>query len=290
MGIRLRWIGVAVALAAAVCVCAGSAGASGVRASGVGASRQIVFYSNLADSVPGTRYNRNSPRVRPTRVLMFADGSWVIEKLRWSSWGGAVARATGISSASTGVPDQATAPRIKSAAELVVSHPERLLGRELYGCYQLTDPSYPRSDQHECLKHSYGNQYDYSPVGGLPVHLSDFLSPDRKIWCSIWSAQNASCGVGGQDAAAGALIPNHSAQVGATGQVKLCNWAPGQNPVDTCVRSWNSGSPVLRAGWIDLVYQYRCTSTASSVTCTVNTGPGKGNGFRITPTGVKRIP
>jgi hypothetical protein len=269
---------VAVALAAAVCVCAGSAGASRVRASG-----RVVFYTNLADSVPGLAYNRNTPRVRPKRVLMFADGSWVIEKLRWSSCGGAVARATGISSASTGVPNVATAPRIKDPAELVVSHPERLFGREVYGCYQLTVPSYPASDQHECLKRSYGKQYDYSPVAGSPFHLSDFLSPDSQIWCSLQSTQ-AWCGERVEDDG-----PQHSATLRPDGQLVTCDWKAGQGS-GFCLQNFDSSADVLKAGQVDLMYQYRCQAAATAITCTVDTGAGKGKGFTIASTGVTPIP
>jgi hypothetical protein len=131
-----------------------------------GAARQIYFYSNLGDSVPGATYAPNTPLVRPTSLLIFQDGSYLIEKLRWKDWGLGVARATGVSSSSTCKPNCATAPRINKPAEVTVSRPKLLFGREVYTCYQLTVPSYPASDQAGCLKRGPGGSYSYARASG----------------------------------------------------------------------------------------------------------------------------
>ena len=249
------------------------------------ASRQVVFYADVANSVPGI-VTKNTPQVRPRLVLMFEDGAWVIKKLHWSSWGGAVARATGISSASTGVPSNATAPRVDRRAGLVVSHRERLFGREVYGCFQLTVPSYPASDQHECLQRN-GNQYAYGPVPGSPLHLSGFLSPDRKIWCRLDGAE-AFCGFGGPPSAQPGV--QYAAQLRPEGQLATCSWQPGQDPRRACLQNWDTSATVLKAGQLDDLNQYRCRAAAAAITCTVDTGAGKGYGFTIAGTGVTRIP
>ena len=128
-------------------------------------SGQVVFYPNTADFVPGQAYNPNVPSVRPSLVLMFEDGSWVIKNLRWSSWGGATARATGISSSSDCKPNCAQGTRTNHPVSFVVSKPKHLLGRTVYTCFQLTDPKAPKTDQDRCLRHSTGNQYAY----GAPI-------------------------------------------------------------------------------------------------------------------------
>jgi hypothetical protein len=159
----------------------------------------------------------------------------------------------------------------------------------VYTCFQLTIPARPKANQHYCLARS-GSLYTYQPAPGSTVKLASFLSPDRKIWCVLGNApgnKQAACFTG--NPANGNAIPNHSGQVSASGRVQVCDWAPGQDPLAGCVQNWDSGAPVLRAGYVDLIYQYRCTAKASSVTCTVNTGAGKGNGFRITPTGVTKL-
>ena len=169
--------------ATAAWLSAGSAEAGGTRASG-----QVVFFPNVANLVPGTSYNKQVPSVRPSLVLMFQDGSWVIKKLRWSSWGGPVARASGISSASNCVPDCAGGKRTNDPVQFVLSRRRHLFGRTVYACYQLTDPNAPPIDQRDCLKHSYGNQYYYfaprrvaTPPLRIPLTRSqDLVRPQRQ--------------------------------------------------------------------------------------------------------------
>jgi hypothetical protein len=249
----------------------------------------IYFYANVGNPIPGTRFIPNPPRIRPSTLIEFEDGSWLIVNLRWSGWGGATARASGISSASNCKPNCAQGKRTHDPATLVVSQPKRFRGRTIYSCFQLTIPRTPVANQHYCLARS-GKLYTYQPAAGSSVVLASFLSPDKKIWCTfsnIPGSRNAYCGTGNQTS--GQEVPEHAAQLSSTGQLTLCDWAPGQDPRNACVQNWDQNAPVLKAGYIDLIYQYRCTSTASSVTCTVNSGSGKGIGFKITPTGVTKV-
>lgn len=94
--------------------------------------------------------------IRPSIIFIFADGSWDIDHLHWSGWGSTVAHATGISSASNGIPDQASGKRIKKPAEITLSNPGPFFGRRVYRCFSLTVPSLPASDQHRCLAGSHG--------------------------------------------------------------------------------------------------------------------------------------
>lgn len=221
---------------------------------------------------------------------MFQDGSWVLKKLHWSSWGGPVARATGISSSSNCIPNCAKGKRTNHRIRFVVSHRRHLFGRTVYACYQLTDPKAPETDRHYCLKHAYGHQYAYAPVAGSPRHLSEFLSPDRKIWCVL----NNGPGLREADCvyAAHRSVPSqeYGAVLHPNGKLVTCAWHPGQNPLDVCVQAWNPSATVLRSGHVDVIYQYRCQATRTAITCTVDTGRGKGKGFRISGTGVTPIP
>jgi hypothetical protein len=280
-----RLILMAVLVATAAWLSAGSADAGGTPASG-----QVVFYPDVANLVPGTSYNKQVPSVRPSLVLMFQDGSWVIKKLRWSSWGGPVARASGISSASNCKPNCAQGKRTNDAVQFVLSQRRHLFGRTVYACYQLTDPKAPPIDQRDCLKHSYGSQYYYSLVAGSPLHLSAFLSPDRKIWCVLNDTpgvREADCFydanrfTGGQE---------YSANLRPNGQLVTCAWQPSQSGLDACVQNWDPSAAVLKSGKVDVIYQYHCQATRTAITCTVDTGKGKGKGFTITDTGVTPIP
>ena len=278
-------------LATSAWLSAGSADAGGARA-----SAQVVFYADVANLVPGTPpYSKAVPSVRPNLVLMFQDGSWVIEKLHWSSWGGPVARATGISSASNCQPNCAQGKRRNDPVQFVISQPRHLFGHTVYACYQLTDPKAPQTDQHDCLKHAYGSQYTYSPVAGAPLHVSSFLSPDRKIWCVLENSpglREADCLYAANPPTAGQNAPGqeYAATLHQNGQLVTCAWQPSQPGVDACDQNWDPSATVLKSGEVDVIYQYRCQAASTAINCKVDTGTGTGKGFTITSTGVTPIP
>src|SRR4051812_14386914 len=94
-------------------------------------SKRVYFFSNNAKPI-----GRHNPLVmRPRGFLLFLDGQWVLEKLHWTHWGSPVARATGISSSSTGSPNAAQGKRIKTWAAMTLSNPTRWHGRKVYGCF-----------------------------------------------------------------------------------------------------------------------------------------------------------
>jgi hypothetical protein len=99
----------------------------------------IYFWGNVAAMISGPGGASDTVEaIRPSAIVLFADGSWDIDHLHWAGWGSSVAHARGISSASNGIPNQAQGRRIKHAARITVSHPGRFRGREVYRCYQLT--------------------------------------------------------------------------------------------------------------------------------------------------------
>jgi hypothetical protein len=287
VGIGVAAVAAGVTLAASGVSIPAAVRVQSIRPSGQAASRPAFFYANVGNLIPGTKFSPNPPLVRPSRLIEFEDGSWLIVNLRWTGWGGSTALATGISSASNCKPNCAAGKRTHDRAQLAVSQPKRFLGRTVYTCFQLTIPAAPKANQHDCLGRE-GGLYGYQPAAGSHVQLASFLSSDRKIWCQLNNEtydRSAACGTSPSD-----NTGVYAAQVSASGQVNLCSWAPSQGTQAYCgFQNWDNNAPVLRSGYVDLVYQYRCTSTASSVTCTVNTGPGKGNGFRITRTSVSKL-
>jgi hypothetical protein len=124
--------------------------------------------------------------------------------------------------------------------------------------------------------------------GPAPAHLANFLSPDRKIWCTL-NDVNAGClydasrpaGAGGQE---------YSATLQPNGQLTTCAWQPSQPAVQACDQNWDASAPVLASGKVDAIYQYRCQAASTAITCTVDTGAAKGKGFTISGTGVRPIP
>jgi|SRR5579862_1185249 len=278
-GARLLLVAAAL-VATAAWLAVGSAAAGRTRA-----SRQVVFYADVANTVPGSSFSKNVPTVRPNTVLLIQDGSSILEKLHWSSWGGSVARATGILSASNCMSNCAAGRRTHDPAQFVVSHRRHLFGRTVYSCYQLTDPKAPQT-YNDCLKHLQGNQYYYAPVAGSALHLSGFLSPDRKIWCYLGSGATV-CYSGGPPSAA--ISNEYSATLHANGQLATCAWHAGQSQFAVCYQNWNA-VPAVRSGQVDMLFQFRCQAASAAITCKVDTGTGKGKGFTISGTGVTPIP
>jgi hypothetical protein len=236
----------------------------------------IYFYANVGNPIPGTKFIPNPPLIRPATLIEHEDGSWLIVNLKWSSWGGSSARATGISSASSCNPNCADGTRTQDPATLVVSKPKRFLGRTVYSCFSLTIPATPQANQHECIGLS-GSLYIYQPVtkanssAGRTVHLYSFVSPSRNIVCNLGDEGNAWCAT---------VKPPRSVLLRPGGRISVCN---GRG----CVG--NSGlatAPVLAYGQQDVYAGYRCTSRQSGVTC-VNIRSGKG--FLINSSGVTRV-
>jgi hypothetical protein len=110
------------------------------------------------------------------------------------------------------------------------------------------------------------------------LHLNDFLSPDRKVWCNLSKdsvEDRAWCVTKFPE-------PVHSATLKRTGEVTICN--------GFCTQNWYAGAPLLRYGQQTEHYGYRCTSETKGITCTVIAqGRGHGKGFLINRNGVRRV-
>jgi hypothetical protein len=133
---------------------AGSAVPSGAAPSRVALPHPIYFWNSTVAVIRGPGQLPAPEAIRPSVIGMFADGSWAIIHLRWTGWGSSIAHATGTSSASNGIPNQAEGKRIKRPATVALSHPGQFHGREVYRCFTLTVPSKPTSNQHLCLTRS----------------------------------------------------------------------------------------------------------------------------------------
>jgi hypothetical protein len=121
----------------------------------------------------------------------------------------------------------------------------------------------------------------WTQVSAAPrtVHLDNFLSQDRKVWCRIFKDSTQ------DEAWCVTMSPQHSGSVRRNGTVRLCK-GPGPG---TCTQNWDTGAPVLRHGQLSELYGYRCSSATKGITCTVITGAGKGKGFLINRATVRRV-
>jgi hypothetical protein len=128
-------------------------------AAGAGARERISAYPEIPFPLSGVgNVWHGRPQVRPSTWLMFADGSWALERLKWTGWGTKVAHATGISSASNGIPNNEDGKRIKKRATVTLWSPGRVLGHRVYRCFELTLARQANGTT-DCLKRSHGWWY-----------------------------------------------------------------------------------------------------------------------------------
>jgi hypothetical protein len=243
----------------------------------------ISFWASVASavSVPKGQIAGNRRVVRPKAILLFADGSWYVEKLHWDGWGTRVARATGVSNASNGIPDQASGKRIKSRATVTLSDPGRFKGHEVYRCFDLKVPSHHASDMHLCLQGVHGYWY-LAAVPPKPTTIDFFAGPPLQgIGCELRSGAQAQvlC-----ESYASAL--NQKVTLGPRGRVRACA-KPGTGLDNPCeLGDFGEGTPTYKVGRKVTQGPFRCEVRASGVRCTV---ARTGKGFEIGPTGTTRV-
>ena len=121
-------------------------------------------------------------------------------------------------------------------------------------------------------------------------HLTDFLSPDRKVWCLSGGGMPAfpfSCGANPR------TFPMFSANLFNQGKVTICRIThliqqPG-HPPDTCFVNWDDQASVLQVGQQNYVDGVLCKSATNGITCSLTAGIGRGKGFFINSTSVSRV-
>lgn len=121
-----------------------------------------------------------------------------------------------------------------------------------------------------------------SAVGGAtarvaPLHLSGFLSPDKKVWCGIGTS-TVSCGTY-------PAPPTRSGEVNAAGKVTLCTvlqleYPNGAHVPAGCYQNWDTSLPILQYGQETEFGGFRCTSATNGITCVTIAGKG----FRVSGT------
>jgi hypothetical protein len=258
-----------------------------------GGNGKIYFFERPSSAVALVGQHLPSPNplvLRPSGFPLFEDGQWVLEKLHWSGWSSPVARARGLSSSSNDDPNAVEGKRIITWAKVRLSQPGVFRGHRVYRCIRITVPR-PAHYPPACLQRHDRYIGLMAPGSGEPVgvpgssdgtlHLTNFMSPDREVWCQIDSFATA-CGTEPEP-------PTHSAWLKSNGKVSLCSVLRTEHPEGskvpmTCFQNWPLPSdhlPVLEIGKTTQDSGFRCTSSAEGITCTDVAGAGKGDGFRI---------
>jgi hypothetical protein len=268
-----------VALAIGLFVATGAGAGPTVRQAG----GQIYFYPDVTSEIN----SQSRPVVRPSVVFLRYDGSIVVKGLHWGSWGGSVALATGVYSASNCNPSCVTGEWTNRAAKVSVSHPEVVLGHEVYGCFQLTVPNYPivGGGRRSCIKHTNGGLL-YEPVGkpATPPRAAKtdvrFYTPSGNIACEMIDN-------GTSQSSVGCIMqsPPAIASLAASGRVRIC-----QHQGLRCTGNLGDDPSIpngkLRYGSSKTVGRFRCKSALAGVTCVVIK---TGKGFFISKQSVKPV-
>lgn len=73
-------------------------------------------------------------KVRPRAIQMSGDASWIIGPIRWTSWGGAIAKGSGTSDVETCEPNCASGGVVKTISQVTLSTLGSFDGRRVYRC------------------------------------------------------------------------------------------------------------------------------------------------------------
>lgn len=203
-----------------------------------------------------------------------------------------MAKAKGLSSSSDDDPNAAQGKRIITWAKVRLSEPGHFHGHRVYRCIRVTVPP-PANYPPGCLQRSHHYVGLLKPGSGEPVgeedghgdarHITNFLSPDQKVWCLFLnSAPGIICGTEPS-------LPTHSASLNLRGHVDICSvsqteQAPGSKVPNGCFQNWPSPEdhvPTLRYGEQATFDVFRCDSEPDGITCAKAFGQGKGHGFRV---------
>jgi hypothetical protein len=249
----------------------------------------IYFWGNVAATISAPGQPPAPEVIRPSAILLFADGSWDIDHLHWTGWGTSVAHAVGISSASNGIPNMAQGKRIKAPAQVTLSNPGQFQGHELYRCFTLTVPA-PATSEHLCLK-GHGGYWvlasatstgSAATITAGAVRAS-FYSPSRNLSCVMLDGSRTSSLRNAVNCQS--VDRPHAVSMGLDGRLKICHGLtacvyphPGVSDIPKMVLGYGKQVTVGR---------FRCRSQQAGVTCTVITS-GKGfliTSARITPVG-----
>jgi hypothetical protein len=211
----------------------------------------------------------------PGEFPYFCDGSGELEEAHWSNWGSpeATASATMNEAVVNSHNTVANAPRRRSAVTVLASEVKVCGGRHAYTRIVIRF----HKAVNGIKKLHYGSLLPKCATAGQSANakVTNFLSPDRKVWCVI-GLGTGFCGVGGPSG----KMPEHSAHISKNGKVSICSVAV-PSLKNACLQNWASREPVLNYGEWTEAEGIRCESASDGITCLKVAGPGKGHGFRV---------
>jgi len=245
----------------------------------------IYFWGSVAFTIRGPGQPPEPEVIRPSVILMFADGSWDIEHLHWTGWGSSVAHAAGVSSASNGIPNEAEGKRTRKPAKVTLSNPGRFQGHEVYRCFTLTVAA-PATSEHLCLTDQAGYWLLASHPAPKPAATAVGFLAGHGLSCEMrdgpgpLAQDNVLCESRLLKPGASAFFAQ-KATLQLDGQVTSCS---GQ---EVKCELGNAGVvPTFRPGRVVTVGRFTCKVLNAGVECTVT---ATRKGFLITPTKITLV-
>lgn len=249
-------------------------------AAGARTARPVYFFSDNSKPIDA----HNPLVMRPSGFVLFLDGQWVLQHLRWTGWGSPVARAAGISNSATGVPNAARSPRVKTWADMTLSAPVGWRGHMVYSCFKILVPP-PASDLSGCVlpRRPIGNGWLVGTGGEV-----EFLAPGQRIWCGVNSALSFCAGYAiGQSVRS---TPSLGASLYPNGKVSLCSVSTSSPGAQSgCAQNWDAAAPVLELGQEVRSGDMLCRSERRGIVCAIASGRENGKGFLVNGTTVSRL-
>jgi hypothetical protein len=129
--------------------------------------------------------------VRPKDLQMSGDASWIIDDVRWSSWGGSVAHGTGVSDVDNCTPQCAGGKHLTVPSRITLSRIGLLGADEVYQCISVTSSGPPsfalqRAQQRYCLTGASPLPPGTAPPAGTtgPPTVSGTARAGGRLSCS----------------------------------------------------------------------------------------------------------
>lgn len=230
-----------------------------------GPSGPIYFWANLGNPVKSpVRGLHNPPVIRPSSLLLFEDGSWLIEKLHWTGWGSPVAVAQGKSNSDNDKPNVAKGKRIITPAKVTLYKPGVFEGRRVYRCIRIKLQP-PAHYEASCLERS-GSTVGLGPPGvGTPVGGEAAEGAARRVDESLPACTKRALTKGLRNGGLRGYIPRDT--FGCAGNFAYAGVIVDDNEVTVLFRARGSGwHPVDRGRYCEngsvpkAIYRLGCES------------------------------
>ena len=113
--------------------------------------RRVYFWPNVAAGIRTPGQPAMPEVIRPSTIILFADGSWALVKLHWTGWALASGAREGHQQREQRHPEPGAGQADQDPGTDHSVEPRPVRGREVYRCYRLKVRA-PATDLHGCVQ------------------------------------------------------------------------------------------------------------------------------------------